>query len=273
MNNAFNNNSRFAGLIDKSEYDKSSVYTKSMKKNGRNYRENIDKTNDGIKAPLEAEKHENNSVVGFKSDERKVNVFKDDGNVYNNYKENRRNRYPNENERQQIIEQYAAEEKARKEFEKQEKERIKMDSLKIENFPELVIIKKENELLQKKSYLEKLNKDDETIDKQVDPDLENLKPGWVLIKKDKANGKNIMKGGVQVNKEVMLFKEKENNKTSILNELAELHERRTQEFIELNGYETWEKMFKFPNWMEKESELEDNSDEEYNDEFTDDDEY
>ena len=269
MSNAFKNNSRFAGLIEKSEPDKTFVPSKLMKKMGWKEGDGLGKNQDGIKTPLEVEKRDNNSGLGFNPDEKKINVFKDNnGTVYNNFKERRQNRYPSEYERQRIMEQYEIEENARKEFEKQEIERIKIESLKIENFPELVTIKKDNEIVQEQSYLEKLKKiNEEKNDNDTDPDLEDLKPGWILLKKDKATGKNIKKGNILMNKQLTVSKEekKENTDINILNELMKLHERRTQEFIELNGYETWEKMFKFPNWREQEAELEDNSDQEYED--------
>ena len=80
MSNAFNNNSRFAGLIDKPEYDKSSVSAKIMKKMGWKEGDGLGKNQDGIKTPLDPEKRKNNTGLGFKYDEKKTNVFKDDDN-------------------------------------------------------------------------------------------------------------------------------------------------------------------------------------------------
>jgi hypothetical protein len=61
----------------------------------------------------------------------------------------------------------------------------------------------------------------------------------------------------------ILEEDEEEISINVLNALVELHERRTQEYIEFNGYDTWEKMFKFPGWREREAELEDDSDEDY----------
>lgn len=267
MSNIFKNNSRFAGLIDKPEYDKSSTSVKLMKKMGWKEGTGLGKNQDGIKAPLEAEKRENNSGLGFKSDEKKNNVFKDDnGAMHNNFRERRYNRYPSEQERQRILEEYRIEEEARKEREKQEAERKKQESLTPDNFPDLVLTKKETNVIpQEQNYLEKLKKVDEVSEKnEVDEDLENLKPGWVLFKKDKLTGKLIMKGNVSVFKQPEISEEETG--MNIVNALVELHQRRTEEYIELNGYDTWEKMFKFPGWREWEAEFEDDSDEEYEDE-------
>jgi hypothetical protein len=35
---------------------------------------------------------------------------------------------------------------------------------------------------------------------------------------------------------------------AVLNALVALHEKRTAEYIELYGYDTWEKMFRSPTW-------------------------
>ena len=42
----------------------------------------------------------------------------------------------------------------------------------------------------------------------------------------------------------------------IINALANLHQRRTDEYIELYGYDEWERVFKFPDWREREVYLE-----------------
>ena len=62
----------------------------------------------------------------------------------------------------------------------------------------------------------------------------------------------------------------ENTEMIILKELVELHERRTREFIELNGYDVWERMFKCRDWREWEARFEDESDEDCDDDCDDD---
>ena len=148
--------------------------------------------------------------------------------------------------------------KAIKELEERERERIKQESLKIENFPELVDIPKkeitENNVENTKiSYIEKLKKDD-IVENYSDPDLENLKPGWVLLKRDPITRQTIFKCHHKT-----FIEEKETKKTDqeimtdIIKALSELHEKRTQEYIENYGYDEWERMFKFPDWREREA--------------------
>lgn len=238
MSNIFKTNSRFAALAD-------DIPAKKDKK------ENKKQIND-VKKEVVEEK-----INSFKSDK---NSFKNDG-----FRERRYNRYPSEQERQRILEEHRAEEEARKELEKQEAERKKQKALTPDNFPDLVLTKKEIIVIpQEQNYLEKLKKVEEVSEKhEVDKDLENLKPGWVVFKKDKSTGKTIVKGSVSVFKQPEILEE---TAVKIVDALVELHQRRTQEFIELNGYDTWEKMFKFPGWREWEAEFEDDSDEEYEDE-------
>ena len=64
------------------------------------------------------------------------------------------------------------------------------------NFPELIsIVKKEdNKIEMNNSYIEKLKKVEEVNTKSnIDDDLVNIKPGWVLIKRDASTGKIIFK--------------------------------------------------------------------------------
>ena len=269
MSNIFKNNNRFAGLVDKSDYDKSSTSVKLMKKMGWKEGNGLGKNEDGIKTPLAVEKRESNSGLGFNVEEKRVNTFKDNSFRENNFRERRQNRYIGENERQRIMEQYQFEEKARKEFEKQDDDRKTQESLKMDNFPELVINKIENDIQLDESYIDKLKKVEVKIERNIDCDLENLKPGWTLIKKDNLTGKIILKSNVQINN--IPFATEDKLPLNLLDTLVELHQRRTEEYIELNGYDNWEKMFKFPNWKECEDEIQDNSDEEYENISTDED--
>jgi len=234
MSNIFKTNSRFASLAD-------DIPAKKDKKEH--------------KKPFNETKNEEKG--------EKFNSFKSDNNSFkdNGFKERRYNRYYSEHYRE-------AEEKARK----QEEELRKQKALTPDNFPDLCLNKKEKTpILQERKYLEQLKKVDVKYeDKDIDPDLKNLKPGWLLIKKDKLTNKIIMKEKVSNNKTPEILEENEQEiAINIINALAELYERRTKEYIELNGYDTWEKMFKFRDWREREAELEDDSDEDYEDETED----
>jgi hypothetical protein len=209
-------------------------------------------------------KKDNKQPINVKKEqtEEKFNSFKSDNNSFKNngFRENRYNRYSIERERAE------AQEKARKE----EEERKKL-SLTADNFPDLVLNKKEIHVTQEESYLEKLKKVEDIKDESadVDSDLKKLKPGWILLKKDKLTGKTIINGKLLVIQTPETIEDEEDIVINIIDELAELHERRTQEYIELNGYDTWEKMFKFPGWRERADEMEDDSDGDYEDESED----
>ena len=271
MSNIFKTNSRFAGLIDKPENGKSSVSAKMMKNMGWKDGEGLGKNKDGIKKTIEIEKNIGNSGIGLKVDDKKFNSFKDTG-----YRERRQNRYPSESEKLRMKEEYEAEEKAMRELKKREEERIKMESLKIEFFPELSNTNNTNnkntKVLQEDTYIEKLKKIEETKnDSSVeDPELDNLENGWLLIKKDKITGKKIIKGKVREIISNRLYDKEIASK--VVERLTRLYDERTDEFIDLNGYDTWEELFKYPNWREREIELDNYymSDEEIDEE---DDEY
>jgi hypothetical protein len=145
-----------------------------------------------------------------------------------------------------------------REQEQREKERIKQESLKIENFPDLIIVSNKKEFMEdikKVSYIEKLQKEDD-IKNYIDPDLENLKPGWVLLKSDPLTRRTIIKHHPEIN--IIEKKEKTEKEIAIdvLNVLVDIHEKRTREYIEKFGYDEWEAMFKFPDWREREAYLE-----------------
>jgi len=143
--------------------------------------------------------------------------------------------------------------------------------LNIENFPELTCNIKKNNINLNQTYIEKLKSIRKENDTNYDPDLANLKPGHILFKKDKNTGKIIILDKSKAKKERNLT-DKELIENAI-NSFSKLYEKRTQEFIHLNGYDTWEYMFKFPDWRERELELDDDpddvsdvSDDEYGDE-------
>jgi hypothetical protein len=148
-----------------------------------------------------------------------------------------------------------------REQEQREKERIKQESLKIENFPDLLVVSNKKEFMEhikKVSYIEKLQKEDD-IKKYIDTDLENLKPGWVLLKSDPLTRRTIIKHHPEINiKEKKQKKEKTEKEIAmdVLNVLVDIHEKRTREYIDNFGYDEWEGMFKFPDWREREAYLE-----------------
>ncbi len=192
-----------------------------------------------------------------------LNTFEPEERRYNN----RRN-YSN----QKCIDIIIAEEQ----FQKQVEERKRNEMLKAENFPQLVATVVTNNNVDI-SYIDKLN--EQTVTEEVDQDLVKLKPGWTLFKRNADTREIIRK--THPKKEIDI-KEKTDNEIAldVLNALVELHEKRTNDFIELNGYDTWEYMFKGNYEIDYDSEDEDDiSDDEsdisdyYDDDYYDDYDY
>jgi len=279
MSNIFKSNSRFAGLSDDIPANKDKKNDKRDKKKDRNENQNKDID---IKDELNKDNNQSDKFNSFKDDrsDNKFNSFKDErpNDGFNSFKNSgnsgfRDRRRYDDRDTQRYREQREAEEKTRREFEEKEKERLKQESLKIENFPDLVI-KTKKELQQPSMNFVEIIKKEEEKDSNLtdkDNDLENLKEGWILFKHDPITRKSITKR--HPNDILREIEEKQNsvksqqeiineNMNEIIKALSELHERRTNEYIELYGYDTWEKMFKFPGWQEWEAEFDDMDDSE-----------
>lgn len=246
MSNVFKSNSRFSALVEEKPFIKKTL--------------NKEKENE----PTKVENKEERFNL-FKSER----IFEKRESKFRPYHERQRETYRLERE---------AEIKAQKELEEKEKERLEAEALNINNFPDLTIAnKKENNVDNQLNFLDTLKKEEEVKKIVVqDPDLVNLNPGWLLIKKDKQSGNIVMKYGPGTTFYKQPKKTVHELGLDILNGLVNLHERRTNEHIELNGYEMWEKMFKSPDWSEREAYLEDMeelanmSDEDYDDDEYDD---
>jgi hypothetical protein len=234
MSNIFKNNSRFAALAEDVSLSKENKKTKK------------------IVEPKIVE-HE---IV--KNEER--NSFKDEGNTFKrNYDRPQRNfddrgggrnYYTNRYSKEQH-EKIIKEEKLREEEQQRIKAENLVKSMAPENFPTLVVEKKEN--TQQKNYIsfaEKIKtavikpKKDES---EEDIEFKNLKPGWAISKFDPVSRKIITK--YKESNEPKPREKTENEYAyDALNALCDLHERRTAEYIETWGYDTWEKMFRSPTW-------------------------
>lgn len=77
---------------------------------------------------------------------------------------------------------------------------------------------------------------------------ERLDPGWVSLRKDSCSNKIIWTEGVQKKQQSPVEKTDNDYANDVLDALADLYERRDEEYIEAWGYEDWEKMFRFPNY-------------------------
>ena len=259
MNNIFKKNSRFGALAEEASI------TKESKKNKINEDRLKIEENNTFKNKDATQKNENNSFKKSFDDRPQMN--------YNNGYQ--RNSLTNR-ESKETIERRALDEKKRKEEnEKLEEERV-AKVLSIDNFPALG--KRENNNTSEtnsNSFLAKLKDSIENDKKQNKIKLQENKtkpkPGWATISRDPVTGRSKIEYG-----ELLFNKKPEKTENEmaydVLCALCDLHERRTKEFIDLYGYDTWEKTFKSPNWEEEEAYLE-TLDEEYEAQMASDDDY
>jgi len=281
MNNIFKKNSRFAALADEPNETKKKEIKKDIKKD-TNKNEIVEIKNEG-----NSFKNEGNS---FKNE---GNSFKNEGN-YNRYPSrdyrdnNQRNYYSNKFSKEQL-ERINREEQLRKEEEEKLKAEKFAKDMAPENFPVLAKSKIENKTQNSYiSFSDKLKTEVEeknsTEDELEDIDYKNLKPGWILIKKDPLTKKIITKYKESLQPPPREKTEKE-CALDALNALVTLHEKRTNEYIEIFGYDTWEKMFRFPDYdydyfdrldeeyEEEMARLEEEENNEYDSDFTNDKHY
>jgi hypothetical protein len=123
-----------------------------------------------------------------------------------------------------------------------------------ESFPELstkVKNKKPNEIINVKkeiNFIDKVNFEKAVIPQKNNTNTlnEDIEPGWVEISfnpKTREFTRRYNSQYIQTNNTI-----KSSNENKALNALIETHKRRTQEYINMWGYEEWEKMFRFPNY-------------------------
>jgi len=282
MNNIFKQNSRFGALAEEASLTKDQKKNNNKNKNKINedrFKIEEDKTKDGEGSP----KNENNS---FKSEN---NSFKSEGNSFKksfddrpqmNYNNGYQRNSLTNRESKETIERRALDEKLRKEeHDKMESEKL-AKALCIDNFPTLG--KKDNKNTKEtnnNNFLAKLKNSIENDKKQAEIKEAEIKrenklkpkPGWATISRDPLTGRSKIEYGEPT---IPKKPEKTENEMAydVLCALCDLHERRTQEFIDSYGYDTWEKTFKSPNWREEEEYLE-RMDEEYEALMASDDEY
>ena len=235
MSNIFKQNSRFAALADEIQEPKrdKKLQDKKLKENNINATSN--ENNIFKRAPEER-------YNSFSND--RYNSFSNDR--YNSFSNNRNRNFDNKNKEHN--EKRIKDEKMKREKEQEEE---KQKALAPENFPDIVVNNINNANNEKKismNFSEKLKsvKKEQELE-GVDLDYANLKPGWALTKRDPLTKKLIT-----LYKESHTSKPREKTQREIgidiINALVELHKKRTEEYIEMWGYETWEKMYRFPNY-------------------------
>lgn len=230
MSNIFKPNSRFAALADEI---KESKKDNNMKKQNTKNQQNA------------------NANANANTQEKSIesNIFKRSYQV----DDRPRRTFDNRNSKEQN-ERRLKEEQTRKEKEKDREYKEKIKNLNPENFPDLLTnsIEKQHTInTPSMNFSDKLKNSsvkEATITKSVvDLEYEELKPGWALSRKDSKTGKIITKY-----KESLTPKPREKTQREIgldiINALVELHKKRTEEYIAMWGYDTWEKMYRFPNY-------------------------
>jgi hypothetical protein len=195
----------------------------------------------------------------FKSNSRFSSLLNDNEIKIDNKNINKQqttNRFKNEKRENRRT---SREEKRARDLKDKKEVLINMD---LTNFPELVSNnnkKSDNkpnlDFLKINSYDKKQDDkkqdDKKEYDKKsdlIDIEYENLMPGLTLLKRDKITGKTIIKHK-PIREEI---KKPEKTETEIVYEtfkkLAELYEEHKREYIELWGYDEWERMYRFPNY-------------------------
>ena len=176
--------------------------------------------------------------------------------TFNSFKSNRPNK------RDTCFRQYDEKELLHQEQEKQlikdfnnkEKERKIIKALSIDNFPDLLGNYKNNNNNDNNeittNYMEQIKKTKIVVNNNADIDLDlvNLMPGWVMIKPNLKTGFNIIKGHPIKH---LTEKTQHNEIVDSLNLfVVQLHEKRTQCYIDLYGYDMWYDLFKGQNYNE-----------------------
>ena len=176
-------------------------------------------------------KEERNS--NFK-EERNSN-FKEERNFFkNDYSSSRRNNRYETKESKEKREQF---EKMRKEKEEKAKEEQNQKKLSADNFPTLhgssINVKITETIGKKESYIEKVNK----ISIKETKDVERIKPGWVEVKRDPENQRKLIYTyGLELETDNYSHSKESSKKKlepQVLDALVELHNKRTQEYIDI----------------------------------------
>jgi hypothetical protein len=119
----------------------------------------------------------------------------------------------------------------------------KSTPLTLADFPEMIkdinpiqTIKKDKPQI---SFIDKVKTEKQVI--TVNDNVNNYKPGWTYIFKDKKTNKTMYVEYTSLTKPV-------ENCNKVLNYLVALHNYRKNKYIEMWGEDEYEKMFRFPNY-------------------------
>ena len=233
MNNIFKQNSRFGALAEEAST------TREPKKNNNNNNNNNNKNKineDRFKI------EENNTFKNVNNSFKKSFNDRPQMNYNNGYQ---RNSMTNR-ESKETIERRALDVKLRKE------EHAKIESVRlakalcIDNFPTLGKKTNTNETNNNNNFLAKLKNSIENDKKQneiiIQENITKPKPGWATISREPLTGRTKL----EYDKPPLNKKSENEIAYDVLSALCDLHERRTKEYIDLYGYDNWERTFKSP---------------------------
>ncbi len=258
----FKDNSRFSSLVDDSSGSKKSVFGK--KKSARADDKKEEPKQESKQEPKQEPKQEQKPIAPSS------NSFKNDRPMRDNY----RRPYGRERDKE-FMEMLQKQEQLREAAEEKKREEEIKIALSIESFPELAKVNSNKPILNS-DFLEKL-KTNVKVEIQV---KDELKPGWTEIRRDRVNNQTIMTTNsiekpTSISEEDLVYE--------VFEGLANLHEKRIDEYIENWGEDEWDRMFLFQNYdyyyFDKLDEIyaknnpEPDSDEEYYDYSEEDDEY
>jgi hypothetical protein len=221
MSNLFKSNSRFAILAEEIE----KPIKKGEKRNEKKEEEN-----------------KKNSI--FKENFKENCFLREESNSFKRDNQRRDYKYESKEEREK-------KENLKKEEDRMKKEEEAKKNLAEENFPKFLSkVTTCNNTKNAISYSEKAaQKHQKDVKQEVVEN--NIKPGWVEIKRDNANPskcKIMYTYGVHSSDADIFEEPVSNSDYPVFEALVNLHNKRTKEYIDTYGYDTWEKMFRFQNF-------------------------
>lgn len=211
----FKDNSRFSSLVEDSTGNKKSVFGKKKD----------EKKNVSVDEKKEEPRPQTDSY----------NFFKNDTPVRDNY----RRPYGRERDKE-FMEMIQKREQLRVEAEEKRKEEETKIALSMESFPELVKINT-SKIISTTDFMKKLKSNV----KVVEPVKHEVKPGWTELTRDSVTKQTIMTSSI-VAKPLPIFEQ--DLVYEVFEGLANLHEKRTAEYIDRWGEDEWERMFLFQNY-------------------------
>jgi hypothetical protein len=226
MNNTFKSNSRFAALAEETNIN--NIFNKKDK-NSRTKQNDVKETKN-------------------KEIKKEGNCFTSESfNTFNSYDSRPRRPISRDFESIKSKELREKKERERQDEIKKIRETEMQKSLTIENFPDLVKNKKtentqqalQTGFIDKVKFVKKVTSTNEKVN--------HIKPGWVEVRRDPIT-RQIITTRNPIPGNTSDDDYNDDNEINVLHALVALHEKRTKEYIDLWGYETWEKMFRFPNY-------------------------